>query len=185
MDVQTHPNRGEHEEDKIPKNPAQAIAQPLSAVHCPLSAPWTLPAADLPIDNWIPLIYPVKISEETRKRKKPTINTGVIGHVDHRKKTLTAAMPIVLPKTYGGSTRAFDRFDSVPEVDTRGIIIKTAHVEYGTPARRYEHAVWPSHADRVRCMITGALPMDGVILVESAADGPMPQVRICSYTLSL
>jgi len=116
------------------------------------------------------------MSKEKYERKKPHVNVGTIGHVDHGKTTLTAAMTKVLSK-YGGSVMAFDAIDNAPEERARGITIATAHVEYETEARHYAHVDCPGHADYVKNMITGAAQMDGAILVVSAADGPMPQTR--------
>ncbi|GGA51570.1 elongation factor Tu [Paenibacillus physcomitrellae] len=111
------------------------------------------------------------------ERNKPHVNIGTIGHVDHGKTTLTAAITTVLSKTYGGAAVAFDQIDKAPEERERGITISTAHVEYETPTRHYAHVDCPGHADYVKNMITGAAQMDGAILVVSAADGPMPQTR--------
>ncbi|AIW41847.1 elongation factor Tu [Paenibacillus sp. SEL3] len=111
------------------------------------------------------------------ERNKPHVNIGTIGHVDHGKTTLTAAITTVLSKTYGGAAVAFDQIDKAPEERERGITISTAHVEYETPNRHYAHVDCPGHADYVKNMITGAAQMDGAILVVSAADGPMPQTR--------
>lgn len=111
------------------------------------------------------------------ERNKPHMNIGTIGHVDHGKTTLTAAITTVLSKKYGGSAVAFDQIDKAPEERERGITISTAHVEYETPNRHYAHVDCPGHADYVKNMITGAAQMDGAILVVSAADGPMPQTR--------
>ncbi|MEC0247183.1 elongation factor Tu [Paenibacillus chitinolyticus] len=111
------------------------------------------------------------------ERNKPHVNIGTIGHVDHGKTTLTAAITNVLSKRYGGAAVAFDQIDKAPEERERGITISTAHVEYETPNRHYAHVDCPGHADYVKNMITGAAQMDGAILVVSAADGPMPQTR--------
>ncbi|MFB5763467.1 elongation factor Tu [Paenibacillus medicaginis] len=111
------------------------------------------------------------------ERNKPHVNIGTIGHVDHGKTTLTAAITTVLSKTYGGAAVAFDQIDKAPEERERGITISTAHVEYETDNRHYAHVDCPGHADYVKNMITGAAQMDGAILVVSAADGPMPQTR--------
>ena len=111
------------------------------------------------------------------ERSKPHVNVGTIGHVDHGKTTLTAAMTRVLSAKYGGEVMAFDDIDNAPEERERGITIATAHVEYETEARHYAHVDCPGHADYVKNMITGAAQMDGAILVVSAADGPMPQTR--------
>ena len=111
------------------------------------------------------------------ERTKPHVNVGTIGHVDHGKTTLTAAITTVLAKTYGGDASAFDMIDNAPEERERGITIATSHVEYDTPARHYAHVDCPGHADYVKNMITGAAQMDGAILVVAATDGPMPQTR--------
>jgi elongation factor Tu len=105
------------------------------------------------------------------------VNVGTIGHVDHGKTTLTAAMTMVLSKKYGGDVRSYDQIDNAPEEKARGITINTAHVEYETAKRHYAHVDCPGHADYVKNMITGAAQMDGAVLVVSAADGPMPQTR--------
>ena len=117
------------------------------------------------------------MSKEKFERTKPHVNVGTIGHVDHGKTTLTAAMTKVLAAKFGGETKAFDEIDNAPEERERGITIATAHVEYETEARHYAHVDCPGHADYVKNMITGAAQMDGAILVVSAADGPMPQTR--------
>jgi len=111
------------------------------------------------------------------QRTKPHVNVGTIGHVDHGKTTLTAAMTMVLSKLYGGEAKAYDQIDAAPEEKARGITINTAHVEYETKSRHYAHVDCPGHADYIKNMITGAAQMDGAILVVSAADGPMPQTR--------
>jgi len=111
------------------------------------------------------------------ERTKPHVNVGTIGHVDHGKTTLTAAMTMVLSAKYGGEAKAYDQIDAAPEEKARGITINTAHVEYETAKRHYAHVDCPGHADYVKNMITGAAQMDGAILVVSAADGPMPQTR--------
>ena len=111
------------------------------------------------------------------ERNKPHVNVGTIGHVDHGKTTLTAAITTVLSKLFGGEAKAYDQIDAAPEEKARGITINTAHVEYETKARHYAHVDCPGHADYVKNMITGAAQMDGAILVVSAADGPMPQTR--------
>jgi elongation factor Tu len=111
------------------------------------------------------------------ERIKPHVNVGTIGHVDHGKTTLTAAITNVLAKTYGGQAFAFDQIDKAPEEKARGITINTSHVEYDTPTRHYAHVDCPGHADYVKNMITGAAQMDGAILVVAATDGPMPQTR--------
>ena len=111
------------------------------------------------------------------ERTKPHVNVGTIGHVDHGKTTLTAAITTILSKKYGGEAKAYDQIDAAPEEKARGITINTAHVEYETAGRHYAHVDCPGHADYVKNMITGAAQMDGAILVVSAADGPMPQTR--------
>jgi len=111
------------------------------------------------------------------QRTKPHVNVGTIGHVDHGKTTLTAALTLVLSKKYGGEVRAYDQIDNAPEEKARGITINTAHVEYETAKRHYAHVDCPGHADYIKNMITGAAQMDGAVLVVSAADGPMPQTR--------
>jgi elongation factor Tu len=111
------------------------------------------------------------------ERTKPHVNVGTIGHVDHGKTTLTAAMTAVLAAKYGGEAKKYDDIDNAPEEKARGITINTAHVEYETAKRHYAHVDCPGHADYVKNMITGAAQMDGAILVVSAADGPMPQTR--------
>jgi elongation factor Tu len=111
------------------------------------------------------------------ERTKPHVNVGTIGHVDHGKTTLTAAMTHILAKKFGGEAKNYDQIDAAPEEKARGITINTAHVEYETAKRHYAHVDCPGHADYVKNMITGAAQMDGAILVCSAADGPMPQTR--------
>jgi elongation factor Tu len=111
------------------------------------------------------------------ERSKPHLNVGTIGHVDHGKTTLTAAITTLLTQKFGGEAKSYDQIDSAPEERTRGITINTAHVEYETNDRHYAHVDCPGHADYVKNMITGAAQMDGAILVVSAADGPMPQTR--------
>lgn len=111
------------------------------------------------------------------ERTKPHVNVGTIGHVDHGKTTLTAAITAVLSKKFGGEAKAYDQIDAAPEEKARGITINTAHVEYETANRHYAHVDCPGHADYIKNMITGAAQMDGAILVCSAADGPMPQTR--------
>ena len=111
------------------------------------------------------------------ERTKPHVNVGTIGHVDHGKTTLTAAITTVLSKKFGGEAKAYDQIDAAPEEKARGITINTAHVEYETASRHYAHVDCPGHADYIKNMITGAAQMDGAILVVSAADGPMPQTR--------
>ena len=110
-------------------------------------------------------------------RSKPHVNVGTIGHVDHGKTTLTAAIATVLSKKFGGEAKDYDQIDAAPEEKARGITINTSHVEYETAARHYAHVDCPGHADYIKNMITGAAQMDGAILVVSAADGPMPQTR--------
>ena len=117
------------------------------------------------------------MSKEKFERTKPHVNVGTIGHVDHGKTTLTAALTKVMASKHGGDTIAFDEIDNAPEERDRGITIATAHVEYESDARHYAHVDCPGHADYVKNMITGAAQMDGAILVVSAADGPMPQTR--------
>lgn len=117
------------------------------------------------------------MSKATFERKKPHVNVGTIGHVDHGKTTLTAAITVVLSKKYGGEALKYDQIDKAPEEKARGITIATSHVEYESDKRHYAHVDCPGHADYVKNMITGAAQMDGAILVVSAADGPMPQTR--------
>jgi len=117
------------------------------------------------------------MSKEKFQRTKPHVNVGTIGHVDHGKTTLTAALTKVMAEQHGGEVREFDQIDNAPEERERGITIATAHVEYESDARHYAHVDCPGHADYVKNMITGAAQMDGAILVVSAADGPMPQTR--------
>ncbi|MFQ5470957.1 MAG: elongation factor Tu [Gammaproteobacteria bacterium] len=117
------------------------------------------------------------MSKEKFERTKPHVNVGTIGHVDHGKTTLTAALTKVLSDKHGGETKAYDQIDNAPEERARGITIATAHVEYESDDRHYAHVDCPGHADYVKNMITGAAQMDGAILVCSAADGPMPQTR--------
>ncbi|WP_041069078.1 elongation factor Tu [Candidatus Ishikawella capsulata] len=117
------------------------------------------------------------MAKEQFKRKKLHVNVGTIGHVDHGKTTLTAAITTVLSKKFGGQARAFDQIDNTPEEKARGITINTSHVEYETSIRHYAHVDCPGHADYVKNMITGAAQMDGAILVVAATDGPMPQTR--------
>ncbi len=117
------------------------------------------------------------MSKEKFERTKPHVNVGTIGHVDHGKTTLTAALTKVMGETHGGEFKAYDQIDNAPEERERGITIATAHVEYESPQRHYAHVDCPGHADYVKNMITGAAQMDGAILVVSAADGPMPQTR--------
>ena len=117
------------------------------------------------------------MSKEKCERTKPHLNVGTIGHVDHGKTTLTAAITRVCAEAYGGEMQAFDQIDNAPEERERGITIATSHVEYDSPTRHYAHVDCPGHADYVKNMITGAAQMDGAILVVSAADGPMPQTR--------
>ncbi|MFK7993523.1 MAG: GTP-binding protein, partial [Granulosicoccus sp.] len=117
------------------------------------------------------------MSKEKFERTKPHVNVGTIGHVDHGKTTLTAALTICQAEAFGGSASAYDQIDNAPEEKARGITIATAHVEYESENRHYAHVDCPGHADYVKNMITGAAQMDGAILVCSAADGPMPQTR--------
>jgi len=117
------------------------------------------------------------VSKGKFERKKPHVNVGTIGHVDHGKTTLTAALTKVMGEQFGGEFRAYDQIDNAPEERARGITIATAHVEYESTQRHYAHVDCPGHADYVKNMITGAAQMDGAILVVSAADGPMPQTR--------
>ena len=117
------------------------------------------------------------MSKEKFERTKPHLNVGTIGHVDHGKTTLTAAITMVCADTWGGEFQAFDAIDNAPEERERGITISTSHVEYDSPIRHYAHVDCPGHADYVKNMITGVAQMDGAILVCSAADGPMPQTR--------
>ncbi len=117
------------------------------------------------------------MAKEKFERNKPHVNVGTIGHVDHGKTTLTAAMTRVCAEVYGGEMKAFDQIDNAPEERERGITISTAHVEYDSPDRHYAHVDCPGHADYVKNMITGAAQMDGAILVCGATDGPMPQTR--------
>ncbi|MPW92681.1 GTP-binding protein, partial [Moraxella catarrhalis] len=111
------------------------------------------------------------------ERVKPHVNVGTIGHVDHGKTTLTAAIATVAAKHHGGEAKDYAAIDSAPEEKARGITINTSHIEYDTAARHYAHVDCPGHADYVKNMITGAAQMDGAILVVSATDGPMPQTR--------
>jgi len=117
------------------------------------------------------------VSKEKFERTKPHVNVGTIGHVDHGKTTLTAALTVTQAKKFGGDSKGYDQIDSAPEERARGITIATAHVEYESDTRHYAHVDCPGHADYVKNMITGAAQMDGAILVCSAADGPMPQTR--------
>jgi elongation factor Tu len=117
------------------------------------------------------------MAKDAFQRNKDHVNIGTIGHVDHGKTTLTAAITTVLAKTGGATARAYDQIDAAPEEKARGITISTAHVEYESATRHYAHVDCPGHADYVKNMITGAAQMDGGILVVSAADGPMPQTR--------
>ena len=117
------------------------------------------------------------MSKEKFERTKTHVNVGTIGHVDHGKTTLTAAITNVLAKRFGGEAKAFDQIDNAPEEKARGITINTSHVEYDTETRHYAHVDCPGHADYVKNMITGAAQMDGAILVVAATDGPMPQTR--------
>ena len=115
--------------------------------------------------------------KEKYVRSKPHVNVGTIGHVDHGKTTLTAALTTVLAQKFGGAALAYDQIDAAPEEKSRGITINSAHVEYETEKRHYAHVDCPGHADYVKNMITGAAQMDGAILVVAASDGPMPQTR--------
>ena len=117
------------------------------------------------------------MAKEKFERSKPHVNVGTIGHVDHGKTTLTAALTTILAKKFGGAAKAYDQIDNAPEEKARGSTINTSHVEYETETRHYAHVDCPGHADYVKNMITGAAQMDGAILVCSAADGPMPQTR--------
>ncbi|HRD70649.1 MAG TPA: elongation factor Tu [Legionella sp.] len=117
------------------------------------------------------------MAKEKFERTKPHVNVGTIGHVDHGKTTLTAAITTIMAKKFGGTAKAYDQIDAAPEERERGITISTAHVEYESANRHYAHVDCPGHADYVKNMITGAAQMDGAILVVSAADGPMPQTR--------
>ena len=117
------------------------------------------------------------MAKEKFERTKPHVNVGTIGHVDHGKTTLTAALTMVCAQAFGGETRDFDQIDNAPEERERGITIATSHVEYESESRHYAHVDCPGHADYVKNMITGAAQMDGAILVVNAADGPMPQTR--------
>jgi elongation factor Tu len=117
------------------------------------------------------------VAKEKFERDKPHVNVGTIGHIDHGKTTLTAAITKVLGEKYGGQAKSFEEIDNAPEEKSRGITIATSHVEYETDKRHYAHVDCPGHADYVKNMITGAAQMDGAILVVSAADGPMPQTR--------
>jgi elongation factor Tu len=117
------------------------------------------------------------MSKQVFERSKPHVNVGTIGHVDHGKTTLTAALATILAKQFGGEAKGYDQIDNAPEEKARGITIATSHVEYQSANRHYAHVDCPGHADYVKNMITGAAQMDGAILVVSAADGPMPQTR--------
>ena len=117
------------------------------------------------------------MAKEKFERTKPHVNVGTIGHVDHGKTTLTAAITTILSKKFGGTAKGYDQIDSAPEEKARGITINTAHVEYETAGRHYAHVDCPGHADYIKNMITGAAQMDGAILVVAASDGPMPQTR--------
>jgi elongation factor Tu len=117
------------------------------------------------------------MSKQVFERTKPHVNVGTIGHVDHGKTTLSAALTMVLSKKYGGEAKAYDQIDNAPEEKARGITIATSHLEYQSEKRHYAHVDCPGHADYVKNMITGAAQMDGAVLVVSAADGPMPQTR--------
>jgi elongation factor Tu len=117
------------------------------------------------------------VAKEKFERNKPHVNVGTIGHIDHGKTTLTAAITKILAQKYGGQAKSFEEIDNAPEEKARGITIATSHVEYETENRHYAHVDCPGHADYIKNMITGAAQMDGAILVVSAADGPMPQTR--------
>src|SRR6187549_1868243 len=117
------------------------------------------------------------MSKETFKRDKPHVNVGTIGHIDHGKTTLTAAITTILAKSGLATAKKYDEIDAAPEEKERGITVNTAHVEYQTANRHYAHVDCPGHADYVKNMITGAATMDGAILVVAATDGPMPQTR--------
>ncbi len=117
------------------------------------------------------------MAKEKFDRSKPHVNIGTIGHVDHGKTTLTAAITMILSKLHGGAVKSYDQIDSAPEEKARGITINTAHVEYQTKLRHYAHVDCPGHADYIKNMITGAAQMDGAILVVAATDGPMPQTK--------
>src|SRR5574337_598169 len=117
------------------------------------------------------------MAKEKFSRTKPHVNVGTIGHVDHGKTTLTAAIATILSKKFGGAAKKYDEIDNSPEEKARGITINTSHVEYETAKRHYAHVDCPGHADYVKNMITGAAQMDGAILVVAATDGPMPQTR--------
>ena len=117
------------------------------------------------------------MAKEKFDRSKPHVNIGTIGHVDHGKTTLTAAITFIMAKKFGGTTKSYEQIDSAPEEKARGITINTAHVEYQTTKRHYAHVDCPGHADYIKNMITGAAQMDGAILVVAATDGPMPQTR--------
>ena len=125
------------------------------------------------------------MSKETFKRDKPHVNVGTIGHIDHGKTTLTAAITTILASKGMAQAKKYDEIDAAPEEKERGITINTAHVEYQTENRHYAHVDCPGHADYVKNMITGAAQMDGAILVVAATDGPMPQtkehIRMCSF----
>ena len=117
------------------------------------------------------------MAKEKFDRSKPHVNIGTIGHVDHGKTTLTAAITMTMAKAFGGTAKSYADIDSAPEEKARGITINTAHVEYSTANRHYAHVDCPGHADYVKNMVTGAAQMDGAILVVAATDGPMPQTR--------
>lgn len=121
--------------------------------------------------------FVVRAAREKFDRKKPHVNIGTIGHVDHGKTTLTAALTMALASQQGGAAKRYDEIDAAPEERARGITINTATVEYETESRHYAHVDCPGHADYVKNMITGAAQMDGAILVVSGADGPMPQTK--------
>ena len=123
------------------------------------------------------------MAKEKFERTKPHVNIGTIGHVDHGKTTLTAAITTVLAKQGLSEVKSFDQIDNAPEEKERGITINTAHVEYETAKRHYAHVDCPGHADYVKNMVTGAAQMDGAIIVVAATDGPMPQTRKCWSSL--
>src|SRR6185503_17574282 len=125
--------------------------------------------------NWFCNFSELKMAKGKFERTKPHVNVGTIGHVDHGKTTLTAAITTVLASKFGGEAKGYDQIDAAPEEKARGITINTAHVEYETANRHYAHVDCPGHADYIKNMITGAAQMDGAILVVAASDGPMPQ----------
>src|SRR6516225_6760933 len=131
----------------------------------------------LPSSNFKHNLKQITMSKETFKRDKPHVNVGTIGHIDHGKTTLTAAITTILSKKGLAEAKKYDEIDAAPEEKERGITINTAHVEYQTSNRHYAHVDCPGHADYVKNMITGAAQMDGAILVVAATDGPMPQTK--------